>query len=46
MNNSINISSINETNTWIFVQPALGRQYDDDFKKSTVSLTWEVASFT
>ena len=34
MNNSINISRINETNTWIFVFPALGRQDDDDFEES------------
>jgi hypothetical protein len=32
MNNSVNISSINETNTWIIVFPASGRQDDDDFK--------------
>ena len=31
MNSSINISSINETNTNIFVQPALKRQDYEDF---------------
>ena len=32
MNNSINISSINETNTRISVLPANKRQDNDDFK--------------
>ena len=31
MNNSINISNINESNTNIFVLPANNRQDDDDF---------------
>ena len=31
MNNSINISCINDTNTWIFIMPANSRQDNDDF---------------
>jgi hypothetical protein len=29
---SLNFSTINETNTWIFVLPSLGRYDNDDFK--------------
>ena len=31
MNNLVNISLINDTNTWIFVLPANNRQDSDDF---------------
>ena len=43
MENSINISRINETNTWIFVMPALKRQDFDDFSWDDVQLTWKIA---
>ncbi len=43
MNNSVNISCINETNTMIFVQPANKREDDDDFNWDDVQLTWKVA---
>ena len=42
MNNSVNISCINETNTMIFVQPANKREDDDDFNWDDVQLTWKV----
>ena len=46
MNNSKNLSCINESNTWIFVLPAQGRQNNDDFDEKQVSLTWKVSNFT
>ena len=46
MNNSINTSWINETNTNIFVQPAQYRDQDNDFNIDDIDLTWEVVKFT
>ncbi len=46
MNNSTNISCINETNTRIFVLPANKRQDYDDFNWDDVSLTWSLVQFT
>ena len=46
MNNSINTSWINQTNTKIFVLPALNRDKDNDFNKEDIVLTWYVAKFT
>lgn len=41
MNSLINISFINQSNTYIFVLPANNRQDLDDFKYEDVSLTWQ-----
>ena len=46
MNSSINTSWINETNTNIFVLPALNRDMDNDYNKDDIVLTWEVLEFT
>ena len=46
MNNSINISLINDTNTWIFVMPANNREDFYDFNINDVSLTWKIVKFT
>lgn len=46
MNNSINISCINDTNTNIFVLPANRRDDDDDFDWNQIKLTWNVTKFT
>ena len=46
MNNSINISCINDTNTRIFVLPGNNREDDDDFNWDDVQLTWNLVEFT
>ncbi len=46
MNNSINISCINDTNTWVFIMPANRRQDDDDFDLNSIQFEWNVTSFT
>jgi hypothetical protein len=46
MNNSINTSLINDSNTWIFVMPADHREDFDDFNIDDVSLTWKIVQFT
>ena len=46
MNNSINTSLINDSNTWIFVMPADLREDYDDFNIDDVSLTWKIVQFT
>jgi len=46
MNNSINISCINETNTRIFALPANKRQDYDDFSWDDISLIWSLVQFT
>ncbi len=46
MNNQINISCINETNTWIFVMPANKREDDDDFNWEDVQLKWTLVEYT
>ena len=45
MNASINTSCINETNTYIFILPALNRDQDNDFNKDDISLTWKVVEY-
>jgi len=40
MNSSVNLSCVNQTNTWIFVLPANQRDDFDDFKKEDIELTW------
>ncbi len=44
INNSINISCINDTYILIYVQPANNIQDDDDFDWNTVQLTWNLNS--
>ncbi len=46
MINSINITNINETNTQIYVKPALERQEDLDFNYDDISLTWNLTKFS
>ena len=42
MNNSVNLSCINETNPIIYVQPASQREDDDNFNWDDVKLTWKM----
>ncbi len=46
MNNSINTSLINNSNTWIFVMPVDHREDFDDFNIDDISLTWKIVQFT
>ena len=46
MNNSVNKTWINETNTKIYVIPALNRQEDLGFNYDWIGLTWKVTQFT
>jgi hypothetical protein len=46
MNNSINTSLINDSNTLIFVMPANHREDFDDFNIKEISLTWKIVQFT
>jgi hypothetical protein len=45
MNTSLNTSSINQTNTLIYVQPQDKRDQEIEFNKSNLDLTWFVESF-
>lgn len=45
MNTSINISLINETNTYIYIRPMDGRLNDFGFNLSKLNFTWKVTSF-
>ncbi len=45
MKSSINTSWINDSNTNIFILPALYRDQENDFNKDDIGLTWQVVDF-
>ena len=45
MNNNINLSLINKTNTLIYVMPLDDRQNEIEFSYDKLSLDWNIISF-
>ena len=40
-----NLSTINASNTDIYIEPSNSREYEEGFNLSSVNLTWEVKSY-